>query len=243
MNTSHTSSDRPILLVPGYWLGGWVWDAVAARLAELGRRTEAITLPGLELVDAPRASIRFADHVTAVVNRVRELGGGVVLVAHSGAGTVAVAVADQVPELLARIIYIDSGPVGDGTVPRTDLSPDDIELPFPGLDALAAQGLSIDGLTDADKAKVAALAVPQPAGTCREPVILRNPRRNLVPTTVVCCSIPSDVVRGMAVPGTMFAPLADLADLTLVDLPTGHWPMLSRPADLADLIAAEADRD
>lgn len=34
-----------------------------------------------------------------------------------------------------------------------------------------------------------------------------------------------------------------MADPTVVDLPTGHWPMLSRPADLADLIATEASRD
>jgi hypothetical protein len=41
----------------------------------------------------------------------------------------------------------------------------------------------------------------------------------------------------------MFAALNDLTDLTLVDLPTGHWPMLSRPDDLADLIAALADHE
>jgi len=243
MNTSHSSSQHPILLVPGYWLGGWVWDAVAARLTELGHHAEAITLPGLESGDAPRSSIRFADHVTAVASRARALGGQVVLVAHSGAGTVATAVADQVPKSLARIIYVDSGPAADGTVPRPDVSADDIELPFPGLDALATQGLSIVGLTDTDKNSMATRAMSHPAGACREPVKLRDPRRNLIPVTVVCCSIPSGVVREMAAPGTMFAPMADLADLTLVDLPTGHWPMLSRPSDLADIIAVEADRN
>ena len=234
---SHTH--HPILLVPGYWLGGWVWDGVVVRLTELGYDAAAVTLPGLEAVDAPRSHQRLADHVAAVVTRVRAVGRPVVLVAHSGAGAIATAVADHIPESLARIIYVDSGPVADGTVPRPDLTEDDGELPFPGLAVLAAQGLSVEGLTDADKARMEALAVPQPAGPCREAVTLHNPVRNSIPATVVCCSIPSTMVRDLAVPGTMFAPLANLADLTLVDLPTGHWPMLSRPIHLADVIAAE----
>jgi hypothetical protein len=36
-----------------------------------------------------------------------------------------------------------------------------------------------------------------------------------------------------------FVELADL-DVTIVDLPTGHWPMWSRPADLAAALDAAA---
>ena len=55
---------------------------------------------------------------------------------------------------------------------------------------------------------------------------------------------PERIVEELAAAGEpMFAPLNDLDDLTVVDLPTGHWPMLSRPTNLADLIAVEADRD
>jgi len=60
----------------------------------------------------------------------------------------------------------------------------------------------------------------------------------------VCCSYPSEAVRGMVASGVeMFAAVATLADVTWIDLPTGHWPMLSRPDDLADVIAGEAGRD
>jgi hypothetical protein len=34
----------------------------------------------------------------------------------------------------------------------------------------------------------------------------------------------------------MFAEVAHLRRLDVVDLPTGHWPMWSRPADLAALL-------
>jgi len=38
----------------------------------------------------------------------------------------------------------------------------------------------------------------------------------------------------------MMAEVATLGNLELVDLPTGHWPMWSRPAELAAAIAQAA---
>ena len=35
----------------------------------------------------------------------------------------------------------------------------------------------------------------------------------------------------------MFAEVANLTNVGFVDLPTGHWPMWSRPNDLAHVIA------
>ena len=59
----------PIILVPGFWLGAWAWDEVAAALRAAGHDVTAITLPGLESVATDRASITFADHVEAIVRR------------------------------------------------------------------------------------------------------------------------------------------------------------------------------
>lgn len=235
------SLPRPaVILVPGYWLGAWVWQAVADRLSDLSFDVDAVTLPGLESRQSDRTSIQFADHVGYVADRVRDAGRAV-LIAHSGAGAVVTAVADRMPDALTRVVYVDSGPVADGHVPRPDLPDDQIDLPFPGLDELAEQGASSQGLSEADRARFHDLAVPHPAGACREPVRLDHPRRNEIPTTLVCCSIPSATVREMAAAGEgMFAPVSELSYVTLLDLPTGHWPMLSRPAELADILAAEA---
>jgi pimeloyl-ACP methyl ester carboxylesterase len=243
MNTSNKPTSSPIVLVPGYWLGGWVWDQVAARLAELGHRVEAVTLPGLESAGTSRESVRFVDHVDCVAQRVNAMGGQAVLVVHSGAGAIATAVADQIPDSLARIIYVDSGPSINGSVPRPDLTAQAKELPFPGFDTLATQGVSSEGLTETDIAHIETLVTPHPAGACREAVVLHNPQRNQVPATIVCCSIPSNTVRDMAASGfPMFAAVNDLTNLTLIDLPTGHWPMVSRPNDLAEIISTESTR-
>ncbi|MNW64125.1 hypothetical protein D3C74_423800 [compost metagenome] len=69
---------------------------------------------------------------------------------------------------------------------------------------------------------------------------MSDPARLDVPATVICTSLPSEVLRQMAHPGPpLHTELGEL-DVTYVDLPTGHWPMFSRPADLAAEIVRAA---
>lgn len=61
--------------------------------------------------------------------------------------------------------------------------------------------------------------------------------------TVICCEFPSSLLREWIEQGSGFAAeLARIADYELRDLPTGHWPQLTRPADLADMILDILDR-
>jgi len=64
-----------------------------------------------------------------------------------------------------------------------------------------------------------------------------------VPVTAVCTSLPSEVLRPMAHGGPPFHTELGRYDVTYVDLPTGHWAMFSRPADLAAVLVEEARRD
>jgi pimeloyl-ACP methyl ester carboxylesterase len=241
VSSRHTST--PIMLIPGYWLGSWAFDSVTARLNSLGHPAYGVTLPGLASTQVSRESIHFSQHVEYVTEMLKAVHTPVVLVAHSGAGAVATAVADAIPQVLKRIIYVDSGPVSSGMIPRPDLSPKGIELPFPGFDALRASGASTVGLSSHEMSHIAARAVPHPVGAICEPVELHHEQRHHVPATMVCCSVSSATVRQLASAGqAMFAPLNDLTDLTLLDLRTGHWPMFSESYRLANLIAQEADR-
>ena len=60
----------PIILVPGFWLGAWAWDEVAASLRADGHDVTALTLPGLESRDADRSSFTAEDHVQAFVDAI-----------------------------------------------------------------------------------------------------------------------------------------------------------------------------
>ncbi|MES6802875.1 alpha/beta hydrolase, partial [Cutibacterium acnes] len=84
-------------------------------------------------------------------------------------------------------------------------------------------------------------AVPEPAGVARARVELSNDARHDVPTTLICCSIPSSQVLELAATGhPMFSAVAQLTNVTVMDLPTGHWPMWSRPQELAGAIREAA---
>ncbi|MCL2803778.1 MAG: alpha/beta hydrolase [Micrococcales bacterium] len=225
-----------VVLVPGHWLGGWAWDEVAEYLSQAGLSTVAVTLPGLESPETRRDGIGLVDHVSAMVDVIGGAAGPVVVVAHSGAGGLATAVLDQAPDTVSRVVYVDSGPVADGTVARPDLDQKTVEVPLPSWAQLEANGASLAGLDDEARGRFRARAVPHPAGPLREAIRLNNPARNRVPATIICCSIPSPAVRQMATGAGMFAALADLTDAHYVDLPTGHWPMWSKPEALAEVI-------
>jgi pimeloyl-ACP methyl ester carboxylesterase len=111
-------------------------------------------------------------------------------------------------------------------------------VPLPPFEQLRA---SLDGLSDEDLERFRAQAVPEPGPVTREPLHLKNDSRRDVPSTIIACSYSSEVIMQMARQGhPMMAEVATLRDLELVDLPTGHWPMWSRPADLASAIADAA---
>jgi pimeloyl-ACP methyl ester carboxylesterase len=231
-----------IVLVPGHWLGAWAWDQVADELRARGHHATAVTLPGLDPADPDRASATLgqqADALRAVVHAAAD-GSPVVLVAHSGAGIPTSVLLDQDPAAVARVIYVDSGPVGDGSVFDASVPPTVEEVPLPPFDQLA-ENASLDGLGEHDLQRFRDRAVPEPGPVVRAQVRLDNLARREVPSTIIACSIPTEVMMQMARQGhPMMAEVATLRDLELVDLPTGHWPMWSRPSDLAAAIAVAA---
>src|SRR4249920_2179683 len=119
-------NSRPIVLVPGFWLGAWAWDEVAANLRADGHEVTAMTLPGLESVDADRSAITLADHVDAICDAVEAAGRPVVLAVHSGAGAPGYAVTDRIPTHIAAMVYVDTGPAKGAMDPDFDAA----ELPL-----------------------------------------------------------------------------------------------------------------
>lgn len=229
-----------IILIAGHWLGAWAWDDVIDHLDPDRLRAVAITLPGLDAADPDRSSRTLDDQVAAITEVLARRDVSVdhpaVIVAHSGANAPVSLLLDRHPELVRRVVWVDSGPLASGTVFAPDLPADVDELPLPAFDVLAQQA-SLDGLSAEVLDRFRARAVAEPGPVLRQSVELTNDVRAAVPTTLVCCSIPSAQVLDLARGGH---PVAELETVEVVDLPTGHWPMWSRAGELAEVIRSAA---
>ena len=140
----------PIILVPGFWLGAWAWDEVAATLRADGHDVTALTLPGLVAVETERTAITL-----------------------------------------------------DDTFRRG--------------------------------------SVPDPGAALRDNPRLTNEASRDIPSTIICTGYPAaDHATWLSKDRAFRSGIPELRNLTWVDLPTSHWPMWSRPGDLAALLGGIA---
>jgi pimeloyl-ACP methyl ester carboxylesterase len=230
-----------IVLIPGFWLDGASWDDVAEPLREAGHTVHALTLPGMESRDADRSAIGLRDHVDAVVAVIDSLPQPVVLVGHSGGGAIAHAAADARPDAVARVVYVDSGPLGEGGVINDELPVVNGEVPLPDWEVFEDEDLT--DLDDQLRERFRSIAIPEPVRVTSDRQVLTDPRRYDVPSTLICCEFPTDMMRELIAKGHPYvAELARFTDYELVDLPTGHWPQFTKPRELASAILAAVDR-
>jgi pimeloyl-ACP methyl ester carboxylesterase len=224
-------ASAPIILVPGFWLGAWAWDAVAEALRADGHDVTALTLPGLESAEADRSSIGLADHVDAIVDAVEASAGKVVLAVHSGTGFSGYVASDRVPDRIAAMVYVDSAP----GIPPLDPDFDAAEKPL-DWDELSAEE-NLEGLSEEQLETFRRRAVPEPGGVIRDDAELVNDSRRDVPTTMICTGFSSQEYKDATEQGyAWLAGVKEVRNLTWIDLPTSHWPMWSKPDELARIL-------
>jgi pimeloyl-ACP methyl ester carboxylesterase len=231
-------SNPPIILVPGFWLGAWAWDEVAALLRADGHDVTALTLPGLESRDADRSTITLEDHVRAIVAAIEAAARPVVLAVHSASGFSGYAASDRVADRIAAMVYVDTAP-GKGA---QDPEFEGAEKPLDWKEI--EEGENLDGLTEEQKATFRERAVPAPAALLRESVELTNDARRDIPSTIIATGYSAADYRKYAAehPEWPFlAGLPELRNVEWVDLPTSHWPMWSKPRELAEIIGRVAE--
>jgi pimeloyl-ACP methyl ester carboxylesterase len=227
-----------IILIPGLWLDASSWEKVTPIFEEAGHRTHALTLPGMESMDADRSAVSRRDHVEAVVAAIDSIDpadGKVVLVGHSAGGAIAHAAVDARPDRVARAIYVGGFPLADGEADPGGYPAENGEVPLPDWSDFEDEDLA--DLDDEAKADFRDRAIPSPEGATRDPQHLADVRRYDVPVTVICTEFSSEMLRNWIAKG--LAPVRELSvivDVEYVDLPTGHWPQFSRPEELAGAI-------
>jgi pimeloyl-ACP methyl ester carboxylesterase len=238
------------LLVHGAWHGGWCWQRVVPALCGAGHRVHALTLTGVgERAHLMSPTITLETHVADVMGALEaEEMHDTILVVHSYAGMLGTAVADRMSSRLKRLVYVDA------VVPRPGESWGSTHASTTREARLAAAKASPDyslpppdpavfGLAGADWEWVRRRQTPHPGHTYTAALNFDAARVASVPRTFVNCTAPTlatiDAIRTrVSDPGFWSGQWAPGA--TLVEMKTGHDPMVTAPGELSALLSSYA---
>ncbi|MEU0821767.1 alpha/beta fold hydrolase [Streptomyces mirabilis] len=224
-----------ILLIGGLWLNGSVWARVASALEPLGHRPVPLTLPGQ---GDGSASATLDDQLAAVLAAVDAASGKPMVVGHSAACTLAWLAADRRPERLAKVALIGGFPTADGQPYADFFEVRDDVMPFPGWGPF--EGPDTADLDDGARQELATAAIPVPAGVAKGVVRLADERRFDIPVVVVCPEFTPAQAQEWINAGDV-PELARAKHVDFADIDSGHWPMITQPAELARILAAAAN--
>jgi len=226
-----------IVLIAGLWLDGTAWKDVVPALEALGHRPVPLTLPGQ---GDGSTSATLDDQVAAVLAAVDSTSGRPIVVGHSAAATLAWIAADARPEKVAKVVLIGGFASPDGEKYADFFEPKDGMMPFPGWGPFDGPD-SADLDEDARRA-FEAVTVPVPEAVSRGVVHLSDERRYDVPVVLICPEFSPAEAQGWINAGEV-PELAKAKQVEYVDIDSGHWPMITKPVVLAQLLATAADSD
>ena len=234
------------VLVHGAWHGGWCWQRVTSALQAQGHRVHALTLTGLgERAHLLAPSITLDTHIDDVISaiEVEELH-DVILAVHSYAGMIGTAVADRLGKHLKHLVYVDA------VVPKPGESWSSTQSAVTQQQRLSAAQAStrfsfpppdpeVFGLHDADHAWVKRRQTPHPGNTYQAPLDFDVQRVAAIPRTFVNCTQPALATiepSRLRVKDPKFWDGAWLPNSKIVEIKTGHDPMISEPAALTQIL-------
>ncbi|WP_221343015.1 alpha/beta hydrolase [Streptomyces paradoxus] len=249
------------IMVAGVFTGAQVWEETAARLVAAGSTVHAVPLTGVDPArSAHPGHVGLETHIEDVIAAIDAVdatsGQEIVLVGHDYGIHPVLGAADRRAERIARVVYLDCGMPQNG-VPALAAVPDQVlraqlaeraeageregVLAPPGLDEWGRWGSTAD-LDEVTLKRLTDLAAPQPLGTLLEPLRLTGAVA-AVPVSGVLCArngASIDLVQRLVDFGDPALAALTEPQVSFFELPTGHWPMLSGPAALADVLLRAA---
>ena len=237
-----TIATRPktFVLVHGAWYGGWCWDKVARALRAQGHNVTTPTCPGLgEQAHLLSKDISLTTFITSITNHIIYQDVSDVILVGSGFGGVVISgVADRIPHMIERLVFVDAMVLASGlsvfeaqpaavTLKRQQ----QVETMGKGI-AIPAPPVSSYGVMDKQThAWLTARLTPHPVGTYQEKLVLNNPFGNGCPRVYVDCI------------ASVFEPLVEVKKQLRnqkgwdwVELNTHHDPMITEPLVLANFL-------
>lgn len=240
------------ILVHGAWHGAWCWRRVVPALVAAGHRVHAVTLTGVgERAHLMSPAITLETHIADVRMAIEaEEMDDVVLGVHSYAGMIGTAIADRMPGRLRHLIYVDAvvpkpgeswstthaSATREARLAAAQASPD---FSFPPPDP------SVYGLQGADADWVKRRQTPHPGHTYQAQLEFDVKRVAAAPRTFVSCVEPAlatlDPIRPRVVDGQFWGGAWQAGGgARVVELKTGHDPMVSAPLDLVRTLLESA---
>ncbi|MEO8248594.1 MAG: alpha/beta hydrolase [Burkholderiales bacterium] len=234
------------VLVHGAWHGGWCWRGVTAALIRAGHRAFAPTLTGVgERAHLLSPEITLETHIADVMATIEaEELESVVLAVHSYAGMIGTAIADRMPDRIRHLVYVDAvvpkpGESWSGTHSRATreqrlgAAAESLDFSFPPPDPIVF-GLSGDQYEWVKRRQT------RHPGHSYEAALEFDPERvAAIPRTFVSCTAPMlatiDAIRPRVVDPKFWGG-AWLPGSRVVELKTGHGPMISAPGELTQVL-------
>jgi len=234
------------VLVHGGGHGGWCYQFVAKILRAAGHEVYTPTLTGL----ADRKHLLNPDidlnlQVTDVVNLITfEDLTDVILVGHSYGGMVITGVADQVPERLKNLVYLDAAYPQNG-MSLADVAPDMMAAAFQSMQVIDGVELVLFpgkfpmepgdyyGVTDPDQiAWMEPKLTPHPWKCFTQKLVLNNEARlRQIPVSFFVTAIQKQTLKEEEKAG-----LKMLTQGRFWEIDTGHDLMISEPQATADAL-------
>lgn len=222
-----------VVLIAGLWLPRSIWAEVGAELEDLGHRALPVALPG---VDDGSTEATLSDQVQAVLTAVDSADRPMV-VGHSAACALAWMVVDQRPEAIDRVVLVGGFPSSDGDVYADFFPTVDGVMAFPGWGPF--EGADSADLGGAERDRIASAAVPVPEGVSKAVVRLTDERRFGVSVVLVCPEYSPEEAKTWVEAGDV-PELSSAQDVVFENIDSGHWPMVTRPTELARILDSAA---
>jgi pimeloyl-ACP methyl ester carboxylesterase len=229
------------VLIHGAWHGAWCWRRVLPGLRAAGHEAHAVTLTGVgERAHLLRRDLGLRDHVADVVGLVQaEELDDLVLVGHSYGGLVMTGAADA---LLARgvrlrhLVYVDAVTPHPGEAWCSQHAPETVAARLAAIadsadGAMPPPDAAVFGLEGADRDWVNRRQTPQPGGVYRDALDFDAARIAALPRTFIDCTTPA-----LATIAVMRERVRREPGWRVVEMATGHDPMVSAPEALVGLL-------
>ncbi len=227
-----------IILIPGLWLTARSWEAIVPPLEEAGHRAHALTLPGMESVDADRSAVTRQDHVDAVVSAIDATNGPVLLVGHSMGGVLAWAAAAARLQRVAGVVFLASEP---GIPDQSDsMYPvEGSDVPLPDWDFFDAE--MVADLDDHLRERIRSGSVPSPRHAVTDGLTFGDDGLYDLAVTMITAEYDAAQLRAWTEAGESGTEeISRLRHVRWADLHSGHWPQYSRVDDTVRLILEAA---